>query len=338
MNSSMTSRWPSRRARRRPPCSSTPSTTERSATSYVAPAGRFGDLRLASPAEVHDSGVRDGNYALQVAYDLSANSDVSVRLSRYDARSAGFGYVDPTAYGDSSGVLVRLLYPDQTVNRAVVSWQQRAVASRFADRVSVSTSAGANDRIFRQAVDIPFTPTAGMNIRSQNVTDVGSTGLRAEATKVFSGRHVLTYGVDWYRDRSTNSDSTETRMYGFGPPSARQDTTPKVPNATYSTGGAFVQGQFFLGGRFELGAGVRAQTIRSVTRATPGLPPDRAGVSSGNSAFVGQVNGQWHLRPDLNVVASVGRAFRAPNLIERYFEGATPEGNGYQVASPDLRP
>ena len=37
-------------------------------------------------------------------------------------------------------------------------------------------------------------------------------------------------------------------------------------------------------------------------------------------------------------MGTVGRAFRSPNLIEWFFDGPTPEGNGYQVRSPDLEP
>lgn len=314
------------------------SATERSATNYFAPAGRFGDLRLRAPAEVRDAGVRDANYAVKVAYDLTAASSVSLRVARYDARSAGFGYVDPKAWGDSSGTIVRLLYPDQTVDRATLNYVHQSLRSPLADRITLTTSLSGNDRIFRQAIDIAFTPTAGMNIRSENVTDLRNLGLRAEAVKVLASRHVLTYGVDWYRDRSTNTDSSETRMYGFGPPSTRLSTTPNLPNANYATGGAYAQGQFFLGDRVELGAGARGQLIRTVTRETPGLPPERAGVNAGDEAFVGQVNGRWEVRDGVNLVVAVGRAFRAPNLIERYFEGATPEGNGYQMASPSLTP
>jgi outer membrane receptor protein involved in Fe transport len=40
----------------------------------------------------------------------------------------------------------------------------------------------------------------------------------------------------------------------------------------------------------------------------------------------------------LNLIASFGRAFRSPNLIERFFRGATPEGSGYQLPNPDLKP
>ncbi len=173
------------------------STTQRSAGSYVAPAGTFGDLTLASPAVVRDAGVRDANYAVQLAYDLSRHQRVGVRLSRYDASDAGFGYVDGRDYGDSSGVKVRLLYPDQRVERAALSWSHTALASRFADRVTVTSAVSQNDRVFRQEIDIPFTPTAGMTIRSQNLTDIHGLGLRAEATKVLAAGHVLTYGVDW---------------------------------------------------------------------------------------------------------------------------------------------
>ena len=38
----------------------------------------------------------------------------------------------------------------------------------------------------------------------------------------------------------------------------------------------------------------------------------------------------------VSVVAAVGRAFRAPNLIERFFDGSAT--GGYQVANPDLTP
>jgi outer membrane receptor protein involved in Fe transport len=53
---------------------------------------------------------------------------------------------------------------------------------------------------------------------------------------------------------------------------------------------------------------------------------------------VGSVSGTFALTRSLNVIGVVGRAFRAPNLVEKYFQGATPEGGGYQVPNPDLKP
>ncbi len=41
-------------------------------------------------------------------------------------------------------------------------------------------------------------------------------------------------------------------------------------------------------------------------------------------------------RENLNLLASWGTAFRAPNIIERLFNGPTPEGAGYQILNADL--
>jgi len=314
------------------------STSHRTAQAYRAPSGRFGDLTLARATTVRDAGVQDRAHAAQVSLDLGARQQLALKVTRYDARNAGYGYVDPRALGDSSGAVIRLLYPEQTVDRVVLSWQATALGSRFADRVSVTASNSRNDRVFRQALDIPFTPTAGMTIRDRNVTEMRSDGLRVEATKVSARGHVFTYGADWYRDRSVNSDSSVTRMYGFGPPSTTTSTTPNLPNAWFWTGGIFAQGRFQAGDHVELGAGLRGQSIQSETRATAGLPADRAGVAASAEAVVGQLSARYRLQEDMHLVASLGRAFRAPNLIERYFEGATTDGSGYQLATPDLDP
>ncbi len=310
----------------------------RDASEYTAPAGTFGALTLAKPQIVRDVGVRDRNLAARLTYDVGDNGRVSLRVARYEARDAGFGYVDPTAIGDPSGVIVRLLYPEQNVTRVTAGYQSQNLGWAIADRISVTATRASNNRFFDQALDIPLGPTANMKIRSRNFTDIATSGARVEATKVVAGRHTLTYGGDWYLDRSDNTDSSTTTVTGFGPTSVRTTTTPTVPNARYWTGGLFLQSQFQVTNRLMLGAGVRGQSIHAETRQTAGLPASRSGVSASNNAVVGHVSGLVEVTPHLNLVTTVGRAFRAPNLIERYFEGAAAEGNGFQVANPDLTP
>jgi outer membrane receptor protein involved in Fe transport len=111
-----------------------------------------------------------------------------------------------------------------------------------------------------------------------------------------------------------------------------------LPNADLWSGGLFAQAEFALGDRFLLGAGLRGQTIHSETQATAGLPESRAGVKASNGTVVGALSANWGVLPELNLVGTLGRAFRAPNLVEKYFDGATPEGNGYLVANPGLDP
>ena len=45
----------------------------------------------------------------------------------------------------------------------------------------------------------------------------------------------------------------------------------------------------------------------------------------------------YQVTSSVNLVSNVGRAFRAPNLVERYFQGSA-EGSGFQIANPDLAP
>jgi len=314
----------------------------RDAGEYFAPTGSFGSLTFRAPERVLDAGAQDRNYSARMSYDVGEHATVGLRFSRYELRDAGFGYVNPRALGDTSGVLVRLLYPNQNVNRLTATFQQSSLGWGLADRISLAAVTGSNTRDFDQQIDIPFgaplPPTAGMKIRQHNFTDIGSYGARLELAKVVGGRHTLVYGADWYLDHSVNTDSSSTTTTVFGPPTVRTSTLPSIPNANYATAGAFVQGQFAAGERLTLTAGLRGQTIHTTTNATPGLPSDRAGVTGSNQTMVGNLSAMVRASSKLNLVATVGRGFRAPNLIERYFDGATPEGNGYQVASPSLKP
>jgi outer membrane receptor protein involved in Fe transport len=56
-----------------------------------------------------------------------------------------------------------------------------------------------------------------------------------------------------------------------------------------------------------------------------------------DDALVGAIGAVFSLREDLNLVASYGTGFRAPNIVERLFNGPTPEGIGYQLLNPDLK-
>ena len=314
----------------------------RDAGDYFAPAGTFGRLAFSAPERVNDVGVRDRNYSARMSYDVGEHGRIGLRISRYEVRDAGFGFVNPKSLGDTTGVLVRLLYPNQNVNRLTASFQQLSLGWGIADRLSLSAVTASNQRDFDQQIDIPFgaplPPTAGIKIRSHNYTDIGSYGARLELTKVVAARHTIVYGADWYLDHSVNTDSSTSTTTVFGPPKVRTSRTSSIPNANYATAGAFVQGQFAAADRLTLTAGLRAQAIRATTRTTPGLPRSRGGVKASNGTLVGNISAQVQASSKLNLVATVGRGFRAPNLIERYFDGATPEGNGYQVASPGLKP
>ena len=93
---------------------------------------------------------------------------------------------------------------------------------------------------------------------------------------------------------------------------------------------------FLTRDRLTLTGGVRGQLFTAWTRQTDGLTAPLTSTTDGT--VVGAFNARSAIAPAVQLVAGLGRAFRAPNLVERFFEGPTPEGSGYQVASPDLEP
>lgn len=316
------------------------SATYRDTEAYTAPAGTFGGITLSEPVRVHDTGVQDANYAAEIAAPLAEGHRLSARFARYEARRAGFGYVSGDDLGTPDAPLIQIRYPRQTFNQLSLRYGGTSLGSVLADRLEVTGYFQSNARQFNLDVFVPFgpgtPPGAGVASASRNYTDLDTWGFRVEAAKVVGGRHVLTYGADYFSDDSFNTDSSRTTVTGFGPPQTQVSTTPPVPNATFRSGGAFVQAALQVAPRLALILGTRVQDVRARTRTTPGVTTPT--LSSSDQTIVGTANLRLEVTDRLALVGSVGRGFRSPNLVERFFDGPTPEGSGYQVRNPDLEP
>jgi len=313
--------------------------TKREAEDYTAPAGSFGALDLERPTLVKGTGVRDESVQLRLGYDVGDRHDVFVRADHYSAKDAGFGFVEPDAYAPDLP-RIDIQYPRQRFRKYTLGYHGTGLNAPLADAIEVLGYVQDNERNLDFDLFTSFGPQAppgaGVAIQTFNYTDVGTAGFRVEARKLAIPALLLTYGVDFFRDDSENTDSSVTTVTGFGPPSTEVANTPLVPNATFRSVGAFVQGEMPLTSRLTMIAGGRVQDVHA--EAAPGPATDEARASKTNRTVVGALNALYLLGDGFSAFASVGRAFRSPNLIEWFFEGPTPEGNGYQVANPDLAP
>ncbi len=303
----------------------------RDASDYTAPSGTFGNLPVTRDVKVRDTGVRDQNYAFQLGYAFSETQRISARYERYTADDAGFGYVSNTDLNRPNDPSIFIRYPHQGVDRASIGYTNRALHAGIADRLDVTGYYTSNARRLTIDVIIPMGPGAQGTSTTHNFTDLDTYGFRVEAAKALGGV-LLTYGGDGFRDRSDNTDTNSTT--GFGPPST--STTPNTPNAALRSLGAFLQAEFHPVPRLDLIAGARVQNIKAETRATPGFTGPS--VSGTNSTVVGSLNAEYQVTPHFSLVGTVGRGFRAANLIERFFQGPTPEGLGYEAQAPGLKP
>jgi hemoglobin/transferrin/lactoferrin receptor protein len=312
----------------------------RDTRSYRAPSGTFGDINLTNDVRVNDTGVRDYSYNASAGWDLGRSQRLFARAERYSARNAGFGYVANGDLGAPGAPDIRITYPDQDVARYSLGWRALSLGSPVADKVDVTTYLQENKRHLDLDVFIPFgnglPPTAGVTSQSVNWTDLRTLGLRAEATKLVGGRVLMTYGADAFRDRSDNTDSSKTTVTGFGPPQTDVSTRAQVPNASFRSAGVFAQGDVRLADRVSVILGARYQDILAKTRSTPQISDPE--FESRDRTAVGTANLLVRAAPGLNLIASVGRGFRSPNLVERFFQGPTPEGSGYQQRNLELDP
>ena len=309
--------------------------TLREADAYDAPAGSFGDIRLDDEARVNDTGVEDESVYLHADFAASESQRVFAKFERYRADDAGFGFVDPSDFAPQLP-LIRILYPFQTFAKYTLGYTGSSLGTVLLDRLDATAYMQDNERRLDLDVEIPLGPEARVDVHSENFTDIETFGLRLEGQKRPHGRHLLTYGLDLFRDDSENTDFSRTTVTGFGPPMVEESDRPQVPDATLRNLGLFLQDQLDLSPRATVILGVRYHDVRAETRSTPGSTGDP--VEDTDRTVVAAANGVFELTDMVNLVGSIGRGFRAPNLVERFFDGPTPEGGAFQSPNPELEP
>jgi hemoglobin/transferrin/lactoferrin receptor protein len=313
--------------------------TLRESDAYYAPAGTFGEIRLDGDVRVNDSGVQDESLYLHADYASSESQRFFAKFERYRADDAGFGFVDPSSFAPELP-LIRILYPFQTFAKYTAGYSGSALGTALLDRLDVTGYLQDNERRLDLNVEVPLGPEAppgaSVNVHSENFTDIATFGLRIEGQKRPHARHILTYGLDLFRDDSENTDFSRTMILGLGPPIVEESDRPQVPNAKLRNLGVFLQDQLEVSPRATVILGFRYHDVRAATEATPGFAGDP--IEDTDRTVVAAANGIFELTENINLVGSIGRGFRAPNLVERFFDGPTPEGGAFQSPNPDLEP
>jgi hemoglobin/transferrin/lactoferrin receptor protein len=306
----------------------------RSAEDYRAPAGDYGNIRLSDPTTVRDTRGRDWSANAYVGYRLGEGREIFARYERYRADTAGFGYVDPAVYSPGDPT-IRILYPWQVFSKVSAGIRAASVRLPFADRAEATAYRQENDRQLGFGITIPTGPGSMIDIDQVNRTHLVTYGLRGELYKLIGTNLGLTYGIDYFHDRSNNTDSSSTVFVNMGPVPPSSSNVPQIPNATYRSTGVFAQGDWRVLPRLSLLLGARYQHVNAATRSTPNFTG--AMENSTDRTVVGAASAVVRIADAVSLVGTVGRAFRSPNLVERFFNGPTPEGFGYQSPNPGLK-
>jgi len=305
----------------------------RTVGAYEAPSGSFGDITLAKDATVVHSGVDDVNLDARLGYDFGANTGVFGKVEHYRSDDAGFGFVAPADY-QPGGETIDITYPDQRFTKFTAGVDARELGFALADRASFTAYGQDNERSLTFDALFPAGPGASVNLANHNFTDIRTYGFRAELHKLVQDV-LFTYGVDGFQDRATGTDNDTTTIVGFGPTMTFTDDAPSIPDARFRSVGVFGQAEFGLADRLSVVAGGRFQSVTAKSFATPSL--GNTPTTKDNSTVVGALNLMYDVTDQLSLIASGGRGFRSPNLVELYFEGVVPEGDAYQRAPASLK-
>ena len=202
-----------------------------------------------------------------------------------------------------------------------------------------------------------------LDVLSQTEQRVWTPGVDLQAVWVPASNHVLTTGLTFYRDRSSDARTTTTTMSMVGQvvmgqrgPAATVFATPtplgpptvahpvRVPDASLRNIAVFAQDEWRVRSNVSLVAGLRGDFYNVTTEATPGYTVDPlvAGATPAiDPATLPDINGAAYSRKsltgDVGLVANTGgrinpfvrfgRTYRHPNLEEMLFAGPATVGN-----------
>ena len=165
------------------------------------------------------------------------------------------------------------------------------------------------------------------------LVDIDTYTLKPQIVLVPNDTHRVTLGIDtFYEDATSDRTIRDTASSWVNP---GFDGVPVIPDSTRMGVGAFVQDEIALGDRWVVTPGLRADWIEAQTDGHPrhqltGEETSESSAVSGNLGLLYKVSNE------VNLYGNVGRAFRAPTLLELYFYG--PHDVGNDIGDPDLDP
>jgi outer membrane receptor protein involved in Fe transport len=297
---------------------------------------------------------------------VGENRTVRVRYQRRQTNDVGFpDFASPYFFNATS-------LPQSDLDRVSARYEARAVTPWLAN-LSLTAHYQKTERLLRNLLPVQFpapTPVTffpisvfRLDVLSDTRQRVTTPGVDLQAVFVPVSNHLLTTGLTFYRDRSSDSRTTSTTMslvgqvalgqrgpapvvfptpVQLGPPTVAHPV--RVPDASLRDVAIFAQDEWQLMPNLSLVAGLRGDFYNVTTEATPGYDvaavvaganppvnpatlPDPVGATYTRKALTGDVGLVAHAGGRVNPFVRFGRSYRHPNLEELLFAGPATAGS-----------
>ncbi len=297
---------------------------------------------------------------------LGDRRSLRVRYQNRRMRDIGFpDFEQPYFFNDTS-------LPKSNLDRISARYEAQAVTPWLAN-LSLTSYYQRTERLLRTTLPVQFpAPTAviffpisvmRLNILSDTEQRVWTPGVDLHAVFVPASHHLLTSGVTFYRDRSSDlrTTTTTTSLVGqvvmgargpaaaplpspiaLGPPSIAHPV--RVPDASLRDIAVFAQDEWRVRPTLSVVAGIRGDFYKVVTEPTPGYDvapviagarpaidpstlPDANGATYSRKSLTGDIGIVSNPDGRVNPFIRFGRSYRHPNLEEMLFAGPATTGS-----------
>ena len=316
--------------------------------------------------EIQSSGAHGRFLNLSSLFRIGERRTLRVRYQRRQMDDVGFpDFVQPYFFNAVS-------LPKSDLDRVSARYEAQAVTKWLAN-LSLTAHYQRTQRLLQNLLPVQFpAPTAvsffpisvfRLGILSETEQRVWTPGVDLQAVMVPVANHVLTTGLTFYRDRSSDkrTTTTTTSMIGqvvlgqrgpsavvfpsplqLGPPSVAHPV--RVPDASLRDIAVFAQDEWKLRPWLSLVAGLRGDFYNVTTDATPGYDvtsvvagarpvidpstlPDPTGATYARNALTGDIGFVANTDRAVSPFVRFGRSYRHPNLEEMLYAGPATTGS-----------
>ncbi len=285
-----------------------------------------------------NSKVHINNYDAKFGYKFNNHHSINADLGFFRATDIGF----PGVPNDSTPFL--FAWPKHERDNFSVTYTGKSLSNKMAkmeakfyyDKISKDFFTDFYDN-----VSFPAGPGAtGYIENSLSKTKVEKLGLNFQELYQLHDNVTLTFGFDSWRESISGDVRTITRFEGFGPqPVYDTSTSASVPKNRWVSLGTYVSSETHLD-NLTVEAGVRWDNFWVKTEETPGYVDDEGNLLPTVDETYSSLNGSlgliYPLGKGINAVASVGSAYRVPNVVERFFYGSA--SGRLTRPNPDIKP
>ncbi|MGB2697871.1 MAG: TonB-dependent receptor [Candidatus Zixiibacteriota bacterium] len=292
-----------------------------------------------SPEEtVVNSGLgQEQSFDFKGKYLISENRDIFLDYQKLEAEDIGY----PGAPND---LTPKFFFPYHNRDKIVLRYEAKNI-SNILPQLKAKVYYQELEKEFDSEVSVFMGPGRSFSSLSKTFTDVKLYGISFQELFLISKDQHLSWGIDYFREKVDGNRWVErVTVSDFIDTTETIDTSSTVPENTLDALGIFMENEFNFLKRTSLTLGIRYDRFWVKTKKTSdylnysSFPPQPFESSEQSLSSVnGSLGIVYKLSKYLNLTGNAGSAYRAPNVVEKYFFGQA-SGEEFVIPNYDLEP